>query len=695
MNQKKLFIGVAAMVFSIGLPPCGSAKETEINPDIQYLDEVVVTATRTENKVMETPSNIGVIKAEDLEKMDAKTVAEAIKKLPGVYYTNASGLQPKLSLRGTHIGMSGGALVLLNGIPVNMGKFGYTDFESLPVKNIERVEVVKGPMSALYGGDSARGVINIITKQGNNPFEGSIDIIGGTDNDQRYSTLVYGTNNSFDYNLNVKKRIQDGFRDDTSIDNTYLNGEIGYFLSDTTRLSFALNLTDSERDLAKKLTEKQRKENRRQAPDYSTTETTDIISGLTLVTTEDNYDLHSTVYYKNRDKVYENYKRATRIPYQETLDEDILGTRFLFSLKQPVAGRKNTFSTGFDYDYDTNDLQTIKGAARKPSTPYTRPDPKKSGDFTRQEFGLFIQDEFKIVENLVLTAGLRWDYFSFENNADYDFSRGGKKTYDKNPDFDEWNPRFSIIYLPLKNLSIYTGYSRAYRAPNIYDYYASGTPSATYAYTLKPETFTQYELGSRFGYSLGFNLDATLFHITIDDMLDTAYADDGTYMGKQNISEATLKGLELSLSGSPLDWFVYSIAYTYTDARYSDTLLYKISPGKTVNVDGNRLTKVPYHKLNIDLDFRLFHEKKYTLLWHVNLLAQDEYEMDKANSEQYDGFALVNTKLRLVHDRFEIFFSVDNVFDKDYDGYAYRSGGKNYYFPAAGTTMAAGFTYKF
>ncbi len=695
MKQKKLLAGALTLLLSCTWTSVIFGQETEKEQENSRLDDVVVTATRTKNRVMETSSNINVIKSGDLENMDAKTVADAIKKLPGIYYSNASGLQPKLSLRGTHIGMSGGALILLNGIPVNMGKFGYTDFESLPVKNIERVEVIKGPMSSLYGGDSARGVINIITKKGKTPFAGSINITGGSLNDQRYSALVYGAKNSFDYNLNIKKRIQDGFRDNTAINNNYLNGEVGYFLNDTTRLSFYLNLTDGERDLAKKLTERQRAENRRQAPDYSATETTDIINGLTLETEQDSYNINWTIYYKNRDKVYENYKRATRTPYQETLNEDIFGTRFIFSFKQPIAGKKNTFSTGLDYDYDTNDLQTLKAASKKISAPYTKPDPKKSGDFTRQEFGLFAQDEFRILENLIITAGLRWDYFSFENNADFDFSQRGKKIYDKNPAFDEWNPRLNISYLPMDNLSVYAGYSKAYRAPNIYDYYASGTPSAQYAYTLKPETFTQYELGSRFILNEQLNLDATLFHITINDMLDTAYAEDGTYLGKQNISEATLRGFELGLSGSPVDWFDYRIAYTYTDARYSDTLLYRISSGNIVDVDGNRLARIPYHKLNVDLNFNLFRAKGYTFLWFVNLQAQDDYEMDKANSEQYDGYGLVNTKLRLIHDKFDAFFSIDNVFDKDYDGYAYRSGTKNYYFPAAGTTFALGFTYKF
>ena len=151
-------VGIILLFCGVGMAGTGTTDSAATQTSAEntfYMDEVVVTATQTENKVMETSSNISVIKASDLQNMDAKNLGDALKKVPGIFYTNASGLEPKISLRGTHIGMSGGALVLLNGIPVNMGKFGYTDFESLPIENIERVEVVKGPMSALYGGDSA------------------------------------------------------------------------------------------------------------------------------------------------------------------------------------------------------------------------------------------------------------------------------------------------------------------------------------------------------------------------------------------------------------------------------------------------------------------------------------------------------------------------------------------------------------
>ncbi len=662
---------------------------------IYKMNEIVVTATQTKNTLMNTSSNISVINSQDINSMDAKNIAEALKKLPGIYYTNASGLEPKISLRGTHIGMSGGALVLLNGVPMNMGKFGYTDFESIPVENIEKIEVVKGPMSALYGGDSARGVINIITKRGGKKINGEITAIHGSYNDQRYSGLAYGTCGRFDYNLNIKKREQDGYREDTSLDNYYYNGEIGYWPGETTRIGMYFNIADKNRDLAKKLTEQQRDEDPRKAYDYSKTDNTDVITGLNFKTGTKNLDFKTTLYYKNRDKEYQNYLRATSTPYKENLNEDVYGARSILSFNQPVFNRKSNLSFGFDYDYDKTDLKHKKAASKTAGSAYTITDPKKTGNFTRKELGIFLQEEFSLLKNLTMTAGLRYDSFAFDNEADYDFSNNGEYEYDKKPDFDKWNPRLNLVYHPADNLSVYGSFGRSYRAPNIYDYYASGSYSSKNAYTLKPETFTQYETGVRYAFADWLNIDTSVFTIKIDDMLDSAYDDTGKYMGKQNIGEVGIKGFELGVSGVPAQWFSYKISYTYTDARYTDDILAKQDRNTIVNINHNRLTKIPYNKISIDLNTRLYQCRGYKLLWYVNLTGQSKFEMDKTNTDCYSGYGLLNTKLRLVHKSYEAFVAVDNVLDKDYDGYAYRSYGKNYYYPAAGISVAAGISYKF
>ena len=659
------------------------------------LNEMVVTSTMTKHDIMVVPSNVMVITADDIGQMDAKTMAEVLKKYPGIFYSSASGIEPHLSLRGTRIGMSGGALVLLNGIPMNMGKFGYTDFEAIPVENIERIEVVKGPLSALYGGDSARGVINIVTKKGKKPVQGCISTIVGSYKEQRYSATLYGSQKKLFYNLNMKKREQETFRDYTSLDGYYLNGEIGYWLGDFGKISFFGNAIDKKRLLPKALTKEDERRSRSHSPDYSETYNRDYISGINLDINRPKFDIRSTLYYKTRDKNYENYKLATRYPYKEELNEYTHGIRSVFTYKTDIFQRKSLSSIGFDFDNDEIHIDRIKAAQKEIGAPYIKPDPKKSGKFRRREIGIFFQQEFELLKNLNLVAGVRYDYFEFDLDPDYDFSEGGTKNFDDSPDFDKLNPRVSLNYTILKNLTTYVSFSKAYRAPNIYDYYYSSSYAVKYQYTLKPETFTQYEAGIRYAFSKYLNIDTSVYWIGIDDMLDTVYDDSGHYMGKQNVSEVTIKGIDLSLFGKFSSRINYKVNYTYTDARYTDHLLAKVGRRQVVDVKDNRLTKVPYNKLSIDLNTKILKGRDYELLWYVNFYAQTGFQMDKANTKQYPGYGLVNTKLTLKYKKANIFIAADNLLDKEYDAYAYRSYGKDYYYPASGITVSAGLQFYF
>ena len=689
MKHRLMVLGISTVLLCCCSVPALAGQEG--SQTVQKLDAMVVTATQTENTVLKTASNIAVITADDLKKGNTKNIADVLRKLPGVFYTNASGLEPKISFRGTHIGMSPGSEVILNGIPMGLGKFGYIDLEAIPIENIERIEVIKGPMSSLYGGNSARGVINIITKRGKDDFGGSLSAIAGSNNDRRYSALIHGARDKWDYNLNVKKKNEDGYRDETWLDNFYVNGELGYWLSDDTRIGAYANVADKERSLAKKLTRAQKEEDPTQATDYSLTDNQDLITGLSFAMKKSAFDLTTSLYYKNRDKTYENYLMATSTPYLEELTEDVFGVRSVLTFKQDLFSRSNKFSIGFDYDKDDIDLKTTKAASKTVGTPYTKPYPKKTGDFSSDIIGVFIQDEFSILDNLTVTAGLRYDYFEFENNADYDFSQNGKYDYNGEPDYDKFNPKVSISYQPTDRLSFYGSYSKSYRAPSIYDYYASGSYSARNAFILEPETFTQYEMGLRHQVGKWLAVDAAIYHLTMDNMMDSAYSDSGKYMGKQNIGKAVIQGFELTLSGQPCDRFSYTVSYSYTDSEYAEDIFAKNGD----NIKGNEINKIPSNKLNIDLETSLLKLAAHELIWNVSLLAQDEFAMDNLNSSYYSGYALVNTKLTLKHESYEFFVAVDNILDKEYDGYAYTSSGVDYFYPADGITFAVGVEYKF
>lgn len=694
--MKRFSVTVWMMMACIGMMVSSAGAEDQVTTtDAVQMEDVVVTSTRTSQSILETPSNIGVVTSDDIEAMDADTLPDVLQKLPGVYVSNSTGFVPHLNLRGTRVGMSEGALILLNGIPMSMGKFGYVDWDAIPVENIQRVEVVKGPLSSLYGGDAARGVINIITKRSSEKMKGNVSAAFGEFDDQRYSALLYGGTEKFDYNFNVKKKEADSYRDDAAVDNWNYAADLGWWVSDASRLGFFVNVSDTEKYLPKKMTKDQREEDPRQTTDISFTDVTDVISGLSFKMNQSLWDLDATTYYKNRDKTYENYLKATSTPYEEKLEGDIWGVRSILTYKQPIFRLNNKLSVGFDYDCDQNEIEKTKGESKTEGEPYTKPYPKGSGDFTREMLGLFVQDELALLDNLTLTLGLRYDHFQYDNDAGYDFTQDGTVDYDDTPEFDEWNPRIGLNYRPTQKLSLYAAYNEAYRPLTVYDFYSTGSYADDMPNELEPEKFTQYETGFRYFFNEMLSVDISIFRIEIEDMLDSYYDKDGDYAGKQNIGKSRQQGMEASFSGSFVENRIrYKVGYTYTDARYVDSYA-KDYDKNIVSIDDNRLSKIPYNRVNIDLDTTLLKRNDYQLEWHVGMMTQDDYPMDKLNTDDYQAYTLVDSKMTLKYKGFEYFIAVDNLFDEDYDNYAYISSGKEYYYPAADQTWTTGVVFEF
>ena len=654
------------------------------SPPVDTLDDMVVTATSPPGRAMESPSNILALTAEDIKATDAKTIADLIKKLPGIFITNASGFKPRLSLRGTRIGMSPGAQVFINGIPMDLGKFDYTDYTAIPVDSIQRIEVIKGPLSSLYGGNSARGVINITTQTGSPSTQGNLSLAGGSFNYRRATARLSGTPNNLEYTLNAKGEKTHSFRDRDELEQALVETSLNHWLADNCRLGAYVNFTDKEKSQAKPLTRAQREEDRTQALDYGVVETQDLISGMDFSLGGGLWDSQGNIYYKHQDREYFNYLETPSKIYREALKENTAGLGYMATLKSPLASRPNKISLGADYDHTRMDIATHEGVG------YTTKDPEKSGDFGSQKLGIFIQDEFCIRPTLTLTAGLRYDYFLFKNQTEHDFSDGGTKHLDTEPEFDRLNPRIALNWHPSRNLALYGSFSQSYRSPSIYDFYASNEEMAANNYTLEPETFTQYEAGLRYELSKALHLDAALFHLVIDEMMDSLY-DGTTYLGKQNINQATLKGFELSLKGSPMEGVRYTIAYTLTRATYSKDFFLKSGE----NINGNRLSQTPRHRLNLDLGWDIINQDAGTLAWHLNVSAQSDYQMDNANTKTYPGHGVVGTLLRWTAPKYEIFGTVENLLDKDYDGHAQIGKGKERYYPAAGINFRAGVSLKF
>lgn len=222
----------------------------------ETLDEVVVTATRTEQALTQTLSHATVITQKEIQTSQAVDVPTLLKSLAGIeiYQSGGVGKQSSLFLRGSN---SSHTLVLLDGVRINSATAGTTQIDQLMLDHIERIEVVRGNVSSLYGSEAIGGVIQIFTKhvKGAPSFNGSIGV--GSHNSQRTSAGFGGEVESTSFNVHVSKYKTDGVSavrtsiiptvnpDKDGYDNTSVSANIRHIVSGANSLSASLFDSDA------------------------------------------------------------------------------------------------------------------------------------------------------------------------------------------------------------------------------------------------------------------------------------------------------------------------------------------------------------------------------------------------------------------------------------------------------------------
>ncbi|HZD53092.1 MAG TPA: TonB-dependent receptor [Woeseiaceae bacterium] len=176
------------------VPPAASQAEEEAVPT------VIVTATRTSETVNDGLASVTVITREDIERQQARSVQDVLRGIPGLQISSSGGLGKATSvfLRGSNEDQ---VLVLVDGVKVGSATLGTTAFENLPLEQIERIEVVRGPRSSLYGSEAIGGVIQIITRRGTGPLSTSLAVGTGSFATRSASAGVSGGDERFWFDL--------------------------------------------------------------------------------------------------------------------------------------------------------------------------------------------------------------------------------------------------------------------------------------------------------------------------------------------------------------------------------------------------------------------------------------------------------------------------------------------------------------
>ncbi|GAB6100481.1 siderophore amonabactin TonB-dependent receptor [Halanaerocella petrolearia] len=503
--MKKLLLILA--IVSV-LNPIVIAKELETS---FTLEEIVVTASKYSEKSSETAASVEVIDEEDIKQKNAHNVADLLRDIIGVQINDHGGLvgQKSISIRGSK---SSQVLILIDGQPMNSSQNGGVDLGQFNTEQIERIEVMRGPSSAIYGANALGGVVNIITDSGSKETETSVKLGYGSFSTQKYNLNYSGSRDKLDYNLIMSKNKADGYRDNSELDQEYIFTRLDYKLNDYSDLILSVRYNDSEKGVPGKVTSPT--PNAQQIDEDSNI-------NLKWKRKTEKSDLKLTAYHNKHQQRYD--------------DPDEFG--------YDGPSKHDTAKTGLNFNqtFYLKDHTLIYGTELKQN----KIDSNENGEHENLNKALFIQDEWQVTKPLKVTLGSRYD----------DHEVFGA----------EVSPRAGVVYSINNKLNLHTSIGKAYKTPTFNDLYWPATTYTEGNPDLESETAVAYEMGSRYldnKNEFSFNY----FKRDVEDLIDWSPGKDGKYR-PYNINSAKIKGIELNFTRQLIKSISTSLNYTYLDAR--------------------------------------------------------------------------------------------------------------------------------
>lgn len=481
-------------------------------PQQFLLDEYVVTATRTPVKLLDANANISVITQKEIEDNHYENLEEAVRNVPGVQFLSY-GLAG-YSASAFRINGADNTVVLIDGVRANHAgsafQASYTNID-----NVERIEVLKGAASALYGADAKGGVINIITKkpQGNKT---KFTVSTGNFSSENYALHNEGKDKSWGYAIDISKNKQGDIKDgsgrkwlqDSDAEN--ISFKVVKDLGDGSDLSFGYD--QSKLDWLYENTKQYVANNGRIT--YGDTEEKSWSARW-------NQKIDDTLINKLSIRNSEYTRNSINSKTPDKMRTTNYKTLSISDYLTKTYGDTHIVTLGIDYVRD-NDVEKNKTAY---GNIYSK--------------AVYIQDEWKFDKKWDLTTGLRFD----------DHSWAGSKT----------TPRANLGYKFNDKTNMYVSYSEFFVAPTISNYtYSLGNPN------IKPEEGKSYEIGVNHQFDDSFSLSAHAFKRKTNNRIKYVNVGPGMYDGMYvNAAKEDAKGFDIQLSKIiNKNWAVYT-GYTY------------------------------------------------------------------------------------------------------------------------------------
>ena len=676
------------------------------------LDEYVVTATRTLKQLQEVPASVSVVTAKDIEERNVNSVQEALQNLPGVYMNPTA--QSSIQMRGF-----GGTdiLILVDGQQMNTTYDGTANLNSINVENIERIEVLRGAASSIYGGHAVAGVINITTKEAKQlGTHGDVVVSYGSNSTWKKSVQVNSkVNEKVSFGLGYENRKSDGYdgyyvtkkpsdgtgtydanlpllkdgyyvvggRGERAWEHENYNANIKYNFDESKSLKYIFSRTESDWNYRNAFSYV-RDDNGN--PVYNGSATTQNGNKVSFNTGNfygyENFlerETHSLIYqdkdnkfktaFSYVDNKVDGYTSADVPNDYNALDwagighySDHPGKVYDFSIEKAWENiGKHTIVVGANFKQEEMTQDRWNLSQWKDYNSKTGHYAQDDGEV--KNTALFIQDEYKINEPLTLYLGARLDYYKKGEGTFWSTETGSE--YNENSDsetYTELSPKIALDYKANENTNYYMSYGHSFNPPEIYKIYRY-SEFTRYWYIpnpeLDPETSDTFEIGMKKKISDKTNLGITVYHVDTDDKIAASdILPDQTFKGKGvkkyiNYNKEERNGVE------------FEINHKFSD-KFSGYMNYAWQQGK--------LEKDGEEKNNYDIPKHLFHAGIQYNCDKWNALLDCQYVSERQNPGDNmsglgaeEAYFIVNTAINCeITKDMTLQFAVNNLLDREY-----------------------------
>lgn len=571
------------------------------------LEKIVITASKIEQLYKHSTQNISIITSKDLESICLDEITQVLDLLPSVDILEygSSGSTRSVHTRGAS---STQVLTLIDGRPVNTPRDGATDFNQIPLSNIERIEVLRGPASSIYGAGAIGGVINIITKSGKEKMQTELFNKFGSFS-TKHTYLTHGSKiKDFDYLLSYDYLTSHGHRDNSSYLSNNVNTKFGYQFNQDNRITVSGGYYNSEVGTPGLVSNQDLDDRQEAFKKYiDLTYTGKLFEGQNILL-----------------KLFHNFDRLEFIETFDPLNKNTHQTK-MYGLDAQISQTFfNIFRTAIGMAFQENRLNSSSSAKH-----------------TYNLKGAYFESETDFLERGSLKFGARWD----------DYSNFG----------DRISPSISSEFWLFDILKLHTLAAKSFRTPTFNDLYwpredygapwggVEGNPN------LGPEKAISYEAGLS-GYLFNkFKADITLFKTKFKDLIEWS-VDNNKWWRPQNVSSATIKGVEFETEFLLKEYLKANFNYTYLEAK-------DISTKKWLIYRPRHLYKLkfiysPIFKFEVGLSM-IYKTKRFTNADNTALL--EHYFVPNLNF------------IYRINKNVQINFEINNLFDRIYheeEGYS-------------------------